>query len=476
CGIHYFDSDAYPEPFREKLYMGNIHGNCINSDSLRRDGSTYFATPNDDFLSANDAWFMPVVQKTGPDGCLYILDWYDRYHCYQDANRDPKGIDRLKGRLYRVRYRNTPRARSFDLTQESEDELIARLRTPNVYYRDVAQRLLWERANAQSLEKLQRLVLDDGEPRKARLHALWTLIGAGPLDSGFHQELLHHTDATFRAWGVRAAGNEREVAPQVRDQIVALVDDSSRDVLLQVVIVARKLQGVDALDVLYRALANSADDKLIPHIVWQNLHPLLETEGDRFLALVKKRSLSEQANVASILPRVLERLLGRSDPDPRPVAALVEFLLSSDGADPALAGRCLALLASKVQSHELAGPRLERLRAALDPIVTLVLDSAKSPLHFDAAMLAATWKDEGAVALVRKVLVSPDEPEGRRLQALGALVFAGDPNLLDEVAHVLTEHASVEFRRGVLDALGRAEPPDIAGVVLAAYPSMEPEL
>ena len=69
------------------------------------------ASAEPDFLTANDAWFMPVAQKTGPDGCLYILDWYDRYHCYQDANRDPDGIDRLKGRLYRVRYRDTPRRR-----------------------------------------------------------------------------------------------------------------------------------------------------------------------------------------------------------------------------------------------------------------------------------------------------------------------------------------------------------------------------
>jgi hypothetical protein len=56
------------------------------------------AKPRPDFLTANDAWFMPVVQKTGPDGCLYVLDWYDRYHCYQDARRDPQGIDRLNGR------------------------------------------------------------------------------------------------------------------------------------------------------------------------------------------------------------------------------------------------------------------------------------------------------------------------------------------------------------------------------------------
>ncbi len=91
CGIHYFDSDAYPPEYRDRLYMGNIHGGCINVDVLQRDGATYSARPAADFLKANDAWFMPVSQKTGPDGCLYVLDWYDRYHCYQDARRDPAG-------------------------------------------------------------------------------------------------------------------------------------------------------------------------------------------------------------------------------------------------------------------------------------------------------------------------------------------------------------------------------------------------
>ena len=91
CGIHYFDSPAYPPEYRGRLYMGNIHGNGINVDVLERNGSTYRAKAAPDFLRANDSWFMPVSQKTGPDGCLYILDWYDRYHCYQDANRDPAG-------------------------------------------------------------------------------------------------------------------------------------------------------------------------------------------------------------------------------------------------------------------------------------------------------------------------------------------------------------------------------------------------
>ena len=89
-GLVMYDADVYPEQYRGKLLMGNLHGSCINTDKLTRDGSTYKQSNEPDFLSANDAWFMPVSQKLGPDGCVYIMDWYDRYHCYQDANRDQR--------------------------------------------------------------------------------------------------------------------------------------------------------------------------------------------------------------------------------------------------------------------------------------------------------------------------------------------------------------------------------------------------
>src|SRR5213078_3238640 len=95
-----------------------------------------------DLLSANDAWFMPVSLKVGPDGCLYVLDWYDRYHCSQDAARDPDGVDRLRGRLYRLRYGDTPRAAKFNLLAESDQRLISRLGSGNIFFRESAQRIL----------------------------------------------------------------------------------------------------------------------------------------------------------------------------------------------------------------------------------------------------------------------------------------------------------------------------------------------
>jgi glucose/arabinose dehydrogenase len=244
CGIHYFDSDAYPEQYRGKLYMGNIHGNCINCDKLQRDGSTYFATGEPDFLTADDAWFMPVSQKTGPDGCLYILDWYDRYHCYQDANRDPAGIDRLKGRLYRVRYKETPRAKGFDLSKETDDQLINRLAWRNDYIRQTAQRLLAERGSAATRANLWKVASDQAAGRKTRLHALWALIGAGGVESEWHQALLDNKDATFRAWGVRLAANMGQVPNTIKQRVQNLASDSSPDVQLQVAIAARKIAGL----------------------------------------------------------------------------------------------------------------------------------------------------------------------------------------------------------------------------------------
>ncbi len=255
CGIHFFDSDAYPAEYRERLYMGNIHGSGINVDVLSRAGSTYRGTAAPDLLAANDAWFMPVVQKTGPDGCLYVLDWYDRYHCYQDARRDPEGIDRLKGRLYRIRYQDTPRAQPFDLAAEDDEALIARLHSPNVYYRDVAQRLLAERNDPETRPRLEQLVGDASVARKTRMHALWALVGGGPLSVEFHQSLLENADPGIRAWGVRAAGNEKSPHATIADKVVSLASDPSPDVRLQVAIAARKLDGVDALPVLLTVLS-----------------------------------------------------------------------------------------------------------------------------------------------------------------------------------------------------------------------------
>ena len=459
--------------------MGNIHGGCINVDEIRPDGSTYVGTSRPDFLTANDPWFMPVSQKVGPDGCLYVLDWYDRYHCYQDAQRDPKGIDRSRGRIYRIRYKNSPRAPKFDLGKETDDQLIGRLRSPNVYFRETAQRLLAERDTPEIEAKLEKVVLDEHESRKTRMQALWTRISCGPLETDFEQKLLDHKDPGFRAWAVRAAGNAGKVDDAVRAKIVGLAHDPAPRVRLQTAVAARKIAGVDAIPTLLDVLNHSGDDKLIPHVVWQNLHPLLEDHADEFLGILEKTDLGKSPQLAALMPRVTDRILGRKQTDPALIAGLFGVLFDARGLDAGVTRQCLEALAKKLQTGEIAGDRAAALRDRFAPTLQKVLaGQADAPLYLDAAALAASLKDPAGLEVMRKVAAAPGRPEGDRLQAVNALVAARDPAVLDDAGAILSDvKANPEpFRARVLDALGGLDNPRVADIVLKAYPAMEPDL
>lgn len=480
CGLHFFDSDAYPPQYRDKLYMGNIHGNCINCDELTRDGATYFAKPRPDFLTANDAWFMPVAQKTGPDGCLYVLDWYDRYHCYQDANRDPAGIDRLRGRLYRIRYKNTPRAPKFDLVKETDEQLIERLHSPNGFFRDMAQRILCERRKIETRSKLQRLVLDGKAPRKARMHALWALIGMGPLDTALHERLLSHPDAGYRAWGVRAAGNQGKVAAAIQAKVLALTHDPSPDVQLQVAIAARKIQGDSAaMATLLDVLSACGEDKLIPVIVWQNLHPLLEEHVEQFLHLAATRDASKSPALARLMPRVVERILGRRKMEPRLLVKLYRLLSEGKSANVRAAGQCLAVLANKVQTGEINGEQAKMLRQRFAPHLRKWLTgNSPSPLRIEAALLAASLNDPRGREMVRRCCHDRKQPDDVRLRALEALIAVRDENITATAASLLADGKtnSLPFRAQVLAALGKLADKQVSALILDIYDRMEAEL
>ena len=472
CGLAYFDSDTYPAKYRDRLYTGNIHGGCVNADRLTCDGSTYVARAAPDLLTANDAWFMPVAQKVGPDGCLYVLDWYDRYHCYQDANRDPQGIDRLKGRLYRVRYGDSPRAPKYDLARESDEQLIRRLASPNIYFRESAQRLLTERNTPSARDRLERLVRDESAPRKARMHGLWALVGTGGLEPGFHARLLDHAEPAYRAWGVRAAGEQAGVTPAIRDKVVRLARDRAPDVQLQVAVAARKVDGVDALPVLVEVLSACGEDKFIPSIAWHNLHPLLSDQGDRFVKLIERVDLRNSPALARLLPRVVDRMLADPGSDLDPVRAIVTRLV---GQDAGLAQECFSVVSERVMEVP-EGRRIE-LRTRLQPVVQRILTgNPGGPLASGAQLLAVRLGvgsfDAGAV---RDRFASAVQPEAVRLQALEALIAFKDPSLPGAVDRVLST-GSAGFLSHVLAALGRSDDRKVAGVVLARYPALDTEL
>jgi putative membrane-bound dehydrogenase-like protein len=487
CGISILETGLFPEKYRGRVCVGNIHGGCINVDRLERDGSSYLAKGEPDLLTAHDDWFMPVALKIGPDGCLYILDWYDRYHCSQDAARDPQGVDRLRGRLYRLRYGGARQARKFDLAAENDDQLVSRLSDRNIFFRETAQRILTERLREVSVpasdpvpaagitplrNTLRTIILDEKSSRSARLQALWTLIGGGWIEPELHQKLLAHSDPAVRAWAVRAAGNRGNVSPEIRNEVVAMARDPSPDVQLQVAIASRKIEGCDALPLLVDVLLHCGQDKLIPAIVWPNLHPLLETESTRFTAQLKLEAASPGSTiapaVAALLPRIIDRILSARAPGVDAVAGLLELATRRN---EARGPDCVAAISAKLDG--LSDTTQARLKEQLRPVMETILQAkGATPLKFSAQLLAGRLGLASVDAAgVRERFLSASEPESTRIEALEALIAFHDRGLLDVLPQVFSA-AQSSFLVRVLATLGRVEDSRLAEVILAQYPQI----
>jgi putative heme-binding domain-containing protein len=315
CGIEYFDSAAYPEAYRDKLYMGNIHGGCINVDRIQRAGATYQGFGDPDFLTANDVWFMPVAQKVGPDGCLYVLDWYDRYHCYQDAQADPKGIDRGHGRLYRIVYDKRPEVRYPDISKLDGLELIRALGDENLFVRQRAQLELAERGASRDPKlagALEQIVFGDG-PMKRRMHALWAMAGSGTLPPSLLMKLTGDANSELRAWGVRLAGDHQPEDASLAKQIRAMASDADPRVRLQVAIAAPKLQRKAedasriALATELDVLKHSTEDPILPRVVWQNMLPWI----DRHPEMIQQALLDGMPRERDLLRSMIQRIASK---------------------------------------------------------------------------------------------------------------------------------------------------------------------
>ena len=131
--------------------------------------------------------------------------------------------------------------------------------------------------------------------RKARLHALWTLIGSGTLDPAFHLKLLAHSDPAYRTWGVRAAGNFGEVSSAIRKEVAALARDPSPDVRLQAMFALTSKRQAELGE---RALQQVLDD------------PRIAQDPLRLGAVVLALQNLEAGGHSNALDRVGQRLRG----------------------------------------------------------------------------------------------------------------------------------------------------------------------
>lgn len=228
AGVQIYQGGRYPADTHGHAFIGNIHDNAIHEEILTPVGATFKCEPRRDFLRANDGWFRPVSTQTGPDGFLWIMDWCDKYPCYQNAKANPEGVDRERGRIWRV-VLNAPSTREakipardradLDLKKLSTTDLVKTLEHPNNWMRRMARRMLAERRDIDSTVEAISSVSDNA-PQHVKLECLYTIHGVGKATGPLLDKLLANKTPALRAWSARLTGESwREILMSSEDNV-----------------------------------------------------------------------------------------------------------------------------------------------------------------------------------------------------------------------------------------------------------------
>src|SRR5207247_1393664 len=137
---------------------------------LERHGSTLVAIPQPDFLVSDDPWFRPVDMTLGPDGALYVADFYNRIIGHYEVPLTHPGRDRERGRIWRIVYRGPdgtgrPKPPRTDWTTASDEELITDLSHANLAVRMRSMNQLVARAGEPAMAKLKASLKSSSSPR-----------------------------------------------------------------------------------------------------------------------------------------------------------------------------------------------------------------------------------------------------------------------------------------------------------------------
>lgn len=463
AGALIYQGDAWPKEYVGSILMNNIHGARLNRDLLMPAGSGFVGRHGPDFLMANDRWSQIISLKTGPDGQMYMIDWYDENQCHLT---DPAAHDRTNGRIFVVSHgESVGPARAID-PGATADDLVALLAHPNDWQVRHARRLLQERSAVMGDDAKAKLITAlaskafDGPDAKLRLNALWTLHTVGGLDEAATLEALASADVSVRGWAVQLACESGAPSQAVLATFAKLATaDPSPVVRLYLASACQRLPLASRKPILEGLVRHpeDANDHNLPLMTWYAMEPVA-AESPRWAL-----DLAPAAKLPGILINSVRRVaaLGTADSLDLIVAALDQAESNESR---------LTILEAVNQS--LQGRRTVDMPEGWPAVYKKIRDGGDPDLGGQATRLAATFGDPLALDFLRKVLAQADLPVDARADALASLLKARDTGLAPVLRGLLTEPA---LRAQALKALAAYDDPETAPAVLALFPTLAPE-
>lgn len=300
-GARIYQSDAFPEDQRGRIFMANIHEHAVLSDILVRKGSGFSGKHGDEFLMANNAQWVGFSMESGPEGALYVLDWHDADICGSEV------LNQETGRIFRIMPEKSLaenwKGRYEDLNRLSDVELAGLQTNKSDWHTRRARIILQGRAARKPVDKkavslLKSFFADKSNP-EVRLKALWTLHVTNAISQRELLEALKDTDEYVRAWAIQLLCETDGNTPEILTPFARLASsDASPVVRLYLAAALQRLAPGNRWAILEGLLAHETDnsDHNIPKMIWFGLEPLAGSDPEKALGLVSRSRLSLPVN------------------------------------------------------------------------------------------------------------------------------------------------------------------------------------
>lgn len=412
CGIDMLGSRHLPDEFQGDYILGDFQQNRIRRYATVPNGAGFEVQWKEPIVVSRHRNFRPVDVRTGPDGAIYICDWYNSVICHQDDPFRHPDRDFTHGRIWRISRTDREPVPLPELRNAKTIELFKHLASPERWIRYQAKRVLAQRSldeewAAGLRDELMQLLGDHPDE-----HLLFEVIGA--LESTetvvpeLLQRLVNAEDYRARAYAARVVGRWHDRMPGTLALLETLAHDSHSQVRMEAAVACAHVPNAHAAEVV-AILADQEMDYDVDYAFSQALHHLKELWVPAFER--GELSFGGRANrIAAVLERVstsellsIIRDLAKSpSAEPNTRFAILKTLARVGNEDD-LANVLQAALKPAAMQHEL----LDELHAtfessarkpsgSLQPIAQL-FESDKPAVRNTSLLLAGLWQERGLV-------------------------------------------------------------------------------
>jgi putative membrane-bound dehydrogenase-like protein len=493
AGHALYTARAYPrEYWNRTAFVTEPTGHLVATFTLQPDGATFWSRNSWNLTASTDEWAAPIMAEVGPDGNMWVLDWYNYI---VQHNPTPQGYRTGKGNAYETDLRDKKHSRVYrivpvggaaeepvSLADAAPQKLVATLRNTNFFWRRHAQRLLVERGKQDVSPQLFELTADKNVDEiglnPGAIHALWTLHGLGELDGGNAQatnvavSALKHPSA-----GVRR--NALQVLPPTPESTRAIaesgvVQDADAQVRLAALLALADLPpSPEAAQTVFAALQS-------PHVLSDSWLADAATSAAAMnaqevirLAAREEFAKSPSSAVVQIVARIAEHYARGGPRD-----TIASLIADIPNANPAIAAAVVGGL-NRGWPRDSAPAVDERIDASLGALLTKLPAASRGQLSSLATRWGSQALDKYAAEIAAAYWEEAQNDEARdeaRIAAARQLIEfrKNDAQAASQLASLITPQTSPELSLGLLSAVGRSESPETADVLIARLATMTP--